>query len=177
MKQFQHTFRDSGAVILCQKVPTFIASTARAAAQQGKPKPPVRVVTEEGPLMGSEEIMDKDPAYLDQVRLWNLKSSELLMKMQIKRAVVKVLEPENWQDLVTEYRLEREEFDAELKMINPDYDPEPVPEDDLTVFILFVAAATQEDMNEFADAISKRSYPNGEVADGIKESFRTPVPQ
>ena len=83
MKQFKHTFSDSGAVILCQKVPTFIASTARAAAQQGKPKPPVRVVTEEGPLMGSEEIMDKDPAFLDQVRLWNLKSSELLMKMQI----------------------------------------------------------------------------------------------
>lgn len=175
MKQFEHTFKDSGAVILCQKVPTFIASTARAAAQQGKPKPPVRVVTEEGPLMGSEEIMDKDPAYLDQVRLWNLKSSELLMKMQIKRAVVKVLEPENWQDLVAEYRLEREEFDAELKLINPDYDPEPVPEDDLTVFVLFVAAATQEDMNEFADAISKRSYPNGEVLEAAKDSFRSNV--
>ena len=127
--------------------------------------------------MGSEEIMDKDPAYLDQVRLWNLKSSELLMKMQIKRAVVKVIEPENWQDLVTEYRLEREEFDAELKMINPDYDPEPVPEDDLTVFVLFVAAATQEDMNEFADAISKRSYPNGEVLEAAKDSFRTDVPR
>ena len=173
MNEFQHTFRDSGAVILCKKVPTFIASTARAAAQQGKPKPPTRVVEEEGPLHGQVEIMDRDPAYLEQVRLWNLKANELLMRMQIKRAVVKVIEPENWQDLVAEYRLEREEFDNELKAINPDYNPEPMPEDDLTCFVLFVAAATQEDMNEFADAISKRSYPNGEVLDAAKESFRT----
>lgn len=175
MNEFQHTFKDSGAVILCKKVPTFIASTARAAAQQGRPKPPVRVVTEEGPLMGSEEVMDKDPAYLDQVRLWNLKANELLMKMQIKRAVVDVIEPKDWLDRVAEYRLDREEFDTELKKLNPDYEPEPLPEDDLTMFILFVAAATQEDMNEFADAISKRSYPNGEVLEAAKDSFRSNV--
>ncbi len=175
MNEFQHTFKDSGAVILCQKVPTFIASTARAAAQQGRPKPPVRVVTEEGPLMGSEEVMDKDPAYLDQVRFWNLKANELLMKMQIKRAVVEVIEPKDWLDRVAEYRLDREEFDNELKKLNPDYMPEPVPEDDLTCFVLFVAAATQEDMNEFADAISKRSYPNGEVLEAAKDSFRSNV--
>lgn len=175
MNEFKHEFKDSGAVILCQKVPTFIASTARAAAQQGKPKPPVRVVTEEGPLMGTEEVMDKDPAYLEQVRLWNLKANELLMKMQIKRAVIKVIEPKDWLDRVAEYRLDKEEFDKELKKINPDYIPEPVPEDDLTVFVLFVAAATQEDMTEFSNVISKRSYPNGEVLEAAKESFRPDV--
>ena len=175
MNEFQHTFKDSGAVILCKKVPTFIASTARAAAQQGRPKPPVRVVEEEGPLQGQEEVMDKDPAYLDQVRQWNLKANELLMKMQIKRAVVAVIEPKDWQDRVAEYRLDREEFDAELKKLNPNYTPEALPEDDLTIFVLFVAAATQEDMSEFADAISKRSYPNGDVLEAAKDSFRPNV--
>jgi len=175
VNEFQHTFKDSGAVILCQKVPTFIASTARAAAQQGKPKPPTRIVDEEGPLHGQVEVMDRDPAYLEQVRIWNLKANELLMKMQIKRAVVEVIEPKDWLDRVAEYRLDREEFDNELKKLNPDYMPEPVPEDDLTCFVLFVAAATQEDMNEFADAISKRSYPNGEVLEAAKDSFRSNV--
>ena len=177
MNTFEHKFKDSGAVIICKKVPTFIASTVRAAAQQGKPKPPTRIVEEDGPLKGTEEVMDKDPAYLERVRLWNLKSNELLMKMQIKRAVVEVIEPKNWQDLVAEFRLDREELDNALKEINPDYVPEPLPEDDLTCFVLFVAAATNEDMQEFGDLISKRSYPTGEVADGIKESFRAPVSQ
>lgn len=175
MNTFEHKFKDSGAVILCQKVPTFISSTARAATQQGKPKPPVRVVEEEGPLYGQVEVMDKDPAYLERVRLWNLKSNELLMRMQIKRAVVEVIEPKNWQDRVAEFRLDREEFDNALKAINPDYDPEPLPEDDLTCFVLFVAAATNEDMQEFADAISKRSYPTGEPLEAAKDSFRSNI--
>jgi len=119
--------------------------------------------------------MDKDPEYLERVRMWNAKANELLMKMQIRRAVVEVIEPKEWKDLVTEYRLEREEFDNELKAINPHYEPEALPEDDMTVFILFVAAATQEDMNEFADAISKRSYPNGAVLESAKDSFRSDV--
>ena len=175
VKTFVHEFADSGAKVICQKVSPFIASEARAAAQAGKPQPPVRVVDEEGPLKGTSEVMDKDPAYLELVRQWARKSDELLMRLQIKRAIKEVVEPENWQEQVMEYRIQREDINAELKTLNPSYNPDPLPEDDMTVFILFIAAATQDDLTEFVNDISRRSYPSGEAIAGAKESFRPGV--
>lgn len=176
MNTFEHTFKDSGAVCLCQKVSPFIISEARAAAQRSKPKVPTRVVEEEGPLKGTvEEIAT--PEYAEQLRQWNRKADELLMRIQVKRSVLKVIEPENWQELVTEFRDQRQALHDELAELNPEYNPDPLPVDDLTVFIIYLAAATREDLTEFINEISTRSYPTGEVIASARESFPATVPQ
>lgn len=171
MREFPFEFKDSGAKVLCKKVSPFIASEARTAAQRGKPKPPTRVIDEPGPLQGQTEEMIT-PDHVEAVRQWGRKADELLMQMQIRRAIKKVLEPEDWQDQVTEYRMERYEMTLALKTLNPDYEPDPLPEDDLTVFVLFIAAATAEDLNEFVKEISTRSYPSPEVVAAAQDSFQ-----
>ena len=171
MKTFEHEFTDSGALVVCRRVSPFIAAEARGEAQRNKPMPEVRTIEEDGPLKGTTEEVIDEP-YIERVRQWERKSNELLMQFQIKRAVVKVVEPADWVDQVAEFRLEREEYATALLEINPGFKAEPLPADDLLVFILYIACATQDDLNEFVNAISRRSYPTPEVVEATKESFR-----
>lgn len=175
MKSIIYEFKDTGVKVEMQKVSPFVATDARAMALSGKPQPPTRVVEEDGPLKGTAEVMDKDPEYLASVRLWQRRADELLMRLQIRLGVKQVIEPENWKELVDAYRLERDLVTEELQKINPDYKPDPLPEDDMTVFILFVAVGSGEDLQEFVKEISQRSYPTGEVLENAKESFRPNV--
>lgn len=172
MKANMHEFKDTGVTVELQKVSPFVITDVRALAQQSRPKPPTRIVEEDGPLQGTVEVMQTDPQYIETLRQWERKANELVMRMQIRLGVKSVIDPVNWKEKVEEYRFQRELMIEELKAFKADYNPEPLPEDDLTIFILFVACGSTEDVKEFTEEITRRSYPTGETLEAARDSFR-----
>ena len=173
MKTFTYEFQDSGVKVVYKRVSPFIGAEIRAETQRNRPSLPTRIVDEEGPLKGTVEEIPPTPEYIEELRRWEQKSNEFLMRFQIKRAIVEILEPDDWREQVEEYRLERELYIEEMTKLNATFKVDPLPEDDVLVFITYIAMATQDDMNEFVRAVSTRSIATDETVAGVKDSFRT----
>lgn len=163
-RSFDFTFPDSGVTIKLRKVNPYIVAEARSQLNRSRPKPPTRIVTEEGPLKGTEEVMDRDPDYIEEVRKWEATVDERIMQLQIRRGVVEI-KVENWKDEVQQLRDDMAEIGADKTL----------PTDDTVTFICYIAASTAEDLQDFIGAIAMRSQPSAEGVDAAKESFRASV--
>ena len=163
-RTFPFTFPDSGVVVQLKKVNPYITSEVRTMLSKGKPKPPVRIVQEEGPLKGTEEVMDHDPDYIEKLREWEAEIDEKVMQLQIKRGVVKI-EVDDWKEEVAQLRADLEEIGAGGTL----------PEDDSVAYICYIASSTANDLQDFITAIAMRSQPTHEMEEAAKESFRANV--
>lgn len=160
-KTFKHVFEDSGVEVLLRKTNPFISSETRTELNKLRPKPPVRIVTEDGPLKGREETMEHDPDYIAALRKFEAEVDQKIMQLQIKRGVVEI-KVEGWQEEVAQLRADLAEVGAANSL----------PADDMVVYICYIAASTADDLQEFVAAIASRSQPTQEATDAAKETFR-----
>ena len=159
-KDFDFTFPDSGVTVKLKKVNPYITAEARAQLSRSRPKPPTRIITEDGPLKGKEETMEHDPDYIELLRKWEADVDERIMQLQIRRGVVSI-EVDDWQDEVAQLRADMAEIGA----------AETLPEDDTVVYICYIASSTANDLQDFVAAVAMRSNPTQEAVDSAKESF------
>jgi hypothetical protein len=160
-KTFEHTFEDAGVTVQLRKVNPFMIQEARAALNTTRPKPPVRIVEEEGPLKGTEESMEHDPDYIKQVQEWEAEIDNRVMELQIKRGVVSISAP-NWEEEVADLRALFDSLGNSSRL----------PKDDLVCYISLIASGTPQDLQDFIQVISMRSHPTEEAVQAAKESFR-----
>lgn len=163
-RAFSFTFPDSGVTVQLRKVNPYLAAEARSAMSKDRPQPPTRIVTEEGPLKGREEVMDRDPEYIKKLREWEAKVEEKLMLLQIRRGVVSI-DVENWREEVAQLREDMAEIGV----------ADSLPEDDAAAYICYIASATANDLQDFITTLATRSQPSSEEVDIAKESFPTDV--
>jgi hypothetical protein len=164
-KVFEHEFKDTGIKVKLRKVNPLAMFEAKATRMRnGRPKPPTRTITDEGPLQGTEEVMDTDPTYIQSLIDFERKVDEQMLELQIKLSVVEVMDSD-WQKEAKEYRQTLEEFGAS----------EGLPESDLALYISRLACGTAEDLQEFINAINVRSQPSAEGVQASVDTFRDNV--
>lgn len=163
-KTFEHTFVDTGITVELRKVNPFLIQEARNRLLKEKPKPPVIIIEDDGPLKNSEEINDTDPDYIEALKSWESKVDQSIMTLQIERGVVEV-KNDTWKDDVAELR----KTFGELGIADS------LPDSDLVCFIAYIASGTPADLQEFIQNLSSRSAPTPEAIESAKESFRNNV--
>lgn len=154
-----HTFRDTGITVKIRKISPMLAADIRNSIPA--PIPPENEV-DYGPPKGKvKEQNVTDPNYLTQVTEWNLKVYMLWRRVMVLRAVDQDSLPAGWNDEVKGYR------DFIKAQTGKDLD-EP---EDLVIYILRICVGSEEDLNDFINAVTRRSQPTAEVIEQAKASF------
>ena len=162
-KIFEYEFPSTGVKVKTRKVSPYIAIEARAALSSDKsnpkPKPPERLVEEEGPLYGTVEVNESDPAFIEALALWERGINEKVMELQIKRGVVEICDPD--------WKADTEAFRQDAGA----YGLDTLPADDTYVYILYLASGTREDLNNFALFLSSNTVPDQGVVQAALDTF------
>lgn len=168
-KTYDFTFESTGFDVKIQKVPSTLVQDIRLMHLEQKPDPPLGPPIEiEGPMFGEREEIDdpRHPAFIkyqqdltDWVRMVNAD----LMSAQIELGVVEIL-VDGWE----EQAKERRKWLQKRGVKN-------LPEDEKVLWITRVAAGTDQDLEELAAAILRRSVPTREAIDNTVDSFRDTV--
>lgn len=164
-KTFEHTFADTGITVVMRKVSPFLIQEARTRMMGLRPTPPVRTVTEEGPLFGTTETMEHDPDYIAEVKRWEENLDRQVMEFQISRGIVEI-KASNWQDDVVELR-------ETFKSMGIG---DTLPTNDMVCYITYIASGTPDDLQEFVQSLATRSQPTQGAIEAAKDSFRANVP-
>lgn len=162
-KLFDHTFTDTGYTVKLRKVSPTLIQDIRLAYLKTKPDVPLSDPIETpGPMKGKQEELPDDPTYQKQLADWLRMVNNKITEMQIERAVVEIMSP-GWEAQVAEIRGFLEGLDVYL------------PASDKVLWVTRIAAGTDADLQELADAIQRRSHPTEEVIAAATETFRPAV--
>jgi hypothetical protein len=166
----EHTFKDSGITIKIRKVgPT----TQQRLAQQIRkdiPEPAIPTVdTELGP-----EPNDADPTYLAAQAAWD---QQTRMALNERLMLIAALEAEVTIDDAARADIARKK--RHMSLIGIPYEDNPDltdAENEKVFYILYVAAASPEDLGEFAAAVLRRSVPTEEAVQAQIATFPGDLP-
>lgn len=168
-KTYPFTFDSTGYEVTIQKVPRTLVNDIRLMHLATKPEPPLGPPIElDGPMKGMREEIDdpNHPAvkkYYADLQDWLRMVNTDIMEKQLELGVIEIL-TDGWEGQAQE----RREWLTKIGV-------KDLPESDKVFWITRVAAGTEEDLEELAEAIKNRSVPDKEKIDAAVDSFRSPV--
>jgi hypothetical protein len=152
------TFRDTGITVMVKKISPMIMTDVNNAMPP--PEPPMQEVDYGEPRGKVMEKNLSDPAYAKILAAHNQKVFQAIQRVMILRGVV--VNGTGWKKEVAEYRAFMLETTGK-----------PVEEtNDLIVYIMRICVGTEEDLEDFVQAITRRSQPTDMEVEKAKESFR-----
>ena len=152
------TFRDTGITVMVKKISPMIMTDVNNAMPP--PEAPVQEVDYGEPRGKVKEKNLSDPEYLKILAEHNQKVFKAIQRVMILRGVV--VNGTNWKKEVQEYR----EFMLETT-------GKPIDEpNDLIVYIMRLCVGTEQDLEDFVEAVTRRAQPTDMEVEKAKESFR-----
>ena len=137
------TFKSSGLSVTYTRVPRkLLEEFSLQHKKRLYPKPPVQTLEVSGEKVSEENV--SDPEYQQAIQVYNLRFGVDLNRFIVKRAVKEF-------DIEAVRRL-REETIGELEL----------PQDDVIVFVYFIAAIDDAEVWELADAVLSKSQVSEE---------------
>lgn len=166
----EHTFKDSGITIKIRKVGPTTQQRLAQAIMKELPDPPAPIVeTEVG-----KEANTADPDWLG---VCEAKERERKSELTQRLMLIAALEAEVTIDDRAKADIARKRRNMDLAGIpyhNPALSDE---ENDKVFYILFIAAATPEDLGEFSQAVLRRSVPTEEAVQAQIATFQRDLPE
>jgi len=166
----EHTFQDSGITIKIRKVGPTVQQRLAQAIIKEIPEPPIPIVQTEA----GAEPNPADPTYIADYEQWGRKTnSELIRRLML----IAALEAEVTIDDRARTEIARKKRSLALTGAPWQDDPDQTAEENERVFyILYVAAATTDDLREFGDAVRNRSVPTEAAVQAQIDTFRADLP-
>lgn len=167
----EHTFKDSGITIRIRKVGPTTQQRLAQQIQKDMPEPQPPIVETE---LGSE-VNSADPAYLLAHEAWDQQTRyELTQRLML----IAALEAEVTIDDQARADIARKQ--RHMALIGIPYEANPALDDaenEKVFYILYVAAATPDDLAEFSQAVLRRSVPTEEAVQAQIATFQRDVPE